>query len=646
MSVPLVLVVEDNQPLRRMVGLTLRGAGYRVVEAGDGQEALEHATNELPAVVLTDLMLPDIDGNQLLGRLRELPNALNLPVIAVSGSGAKLGLVIDAPVTFSDFLLKPVAPWRLVAAVGKYAPLESPDANVGVGRHLLLVDDDNIQLKLTRLGLERLGFVVTTAADGDAALRAARAARPDVLVSDVLMPKLDGFELCRAVRADPDLRDVPVVLMTSAYVAGEDRDLGERAGASAYIERSPDLTELGRTLSDVLRRAPAPPPAPFPGFELEHARRVRNQLEQHVEANAKLAEGLELKTVQLSVIAGVSNLITSSVSAAELLEEALVRCLEVGGVAAGVAWLRDPLGRLEPAAQVGTADDGAALRAAVEGRSIERDLALSGGLLTLALAATGSVGVTASLAAAGDPLGVIALSWHNMGLDQQRVAFVRTIAGQLTEAIAVRQAILQLDSSREETIRRLALAAEFRDNDTARHTERVSLYSKLLARRLGLGDESAEVIRVASVMHDVGKIGVPDTILLKPGPLTREEFEQMKLHTTFGHRILSEAKVDLLDRAATIALTHHERVDGTGYPARLIGEQIPIEGRIVAVADVFDALTSRRVYRPALSVDSAIQTMRAGRGSQFDGRVLDAFIEGTDEVVAIRSSTSRASVIA
>jgi response regulator RpfG family c-di-GMP phosphodiesterase len=637
MTGPRILVIEDNQPLRRMVTLTLTTGGYEVAEASDGREALDHAERELPSLVLTDLMLPDLDGEQILAALRAIPGAELLPVIAVSGSSGKIEELSAGSATFSEYLLKPVPPAQLVATVGRYAPLQSPDATVGVGRSLLLVDDDAVQRKLSRLQLERLGFIVTVAADGAEAWRAAQEVRPDVIVSDVLMPKMDGFELCREVRSSPQLERVPIVLMSSAYLDDDDRYLAERAGANAYLERSADPTPLRRALGDLLSGSPVKPVDPFPNFELEHARRIRHQLEQHVEAKADLSERLELKSVQLSVVAGISSVITRSLDAVDVIEEALTRCLEVFGVSAGVAWLRDPLGRLECAAEVGSGEHATALRRAVEHEpALEQELARNSGLSTLSPDHSRLHGVAASLAAAGDPLGLLAISWHDVGLDQQRIGFVRTIAGQLSEAIAVRRAITQLDSSREETIRRLALAAEFRDNDTARHTERVSRYSSLLARKLGLGDEIAELIRVASVMHDVGKIGVSDTILLKPGPLTGEEFEQMKLHTTFGHRILGGSHVDLLDLAATIALHHHERIDGTGYPNRLTGGAIPIEGLIVAVADVFDALTSRRVYRPALTVESAIETMRAGSGTQFDPQVLDTFFAALDEVLEIR----------
>ena len=213
----------------------------------------------------------------------------------------------------------------------------------------------------------------------------------------------------------------------------------------------------------------------------------------------------------------------------------------------------------------------------------------------------------------------------------------------LDRTSALRDTIAQLESSeselrrlREETIRRLSWAAEFRNQETGEHIVRMSLYCALLARLAGLDAEHAERIRIASPMHDVGKIGIPDRILLKAGRLTDEERKVMEAHTEMGHRILAGSGVELLDLAAQMALTHHERIDGTGYPARLAGDEIPIEGRICAIADVFDALTSDRVYRKAFQPDEARQVMLAGRGTQFDAELLDLFFGAFDDVLAIR----------
>ena len=192
-----------------------------------------------------------------------------------------------------------------------------------------------------------------------------------------------------------------------------------------------------------------------------------------------------------------------------------------------------------------------------------------------------------------------------------------------------------LRKSREETVKRLAIAAEFRDDETGRHVQRMSRYCALLAREMGADSERAEIIRLASQMHDVGKLGIPDNILRKPGPLTPDERRIMQKHCEIGWRILAESQSEVLDVAAMIALTHHEHIDGAGYPDGLSGNDIPFEGRIAAVADVFDALTTDRIYRTAMPLGRALEIMREGRGSHFDGDALDIFFDGLDEVIRI-----------
>lgn len=182
-----------------------------------------------------------------------------------------------------------------------------------------------------------------------------------------------------------------------------------------------------------------------------------------------------------------------------------------------------------------------------------------------------------------------------------------------------------LGEARLEMLNRLARAAEYRDDATGHHTERVGRAAELIALEAGIAVEEARLIRYAATLHDVGKIGVPDSILLKPGRLTAAEFEQMKRHVRVGAMILSGSRSPLLRLAEQIALTHHEWWDGSGYLAGTSGEEIPLAGRIVAVADVFDALTNDRPYKPAMSLDEALAEIHLLRGRQFDPDVLDAF---------------------
>lgn len=184
----------------------------------------------------------------------------------------------------------------------------------------------------------------------------------------------------------------------------------------------------------------------------------------------------------------------------------------------------------------------------------------------------------------------------------------------------------ELEQANLEALERLALAAEFRDDDTGQHTQRVGHTSAILAQALSFAPDQVELIRRAAPLHDVGKIAIPDAILRKPGKLTPEEFEIIKTHTTIGARILSGSRSRPLQVAEEIALTHHERWDGTGY-AGLAGEKIPLAGRIVALADVFDALTHDRVYRKAWPFEQAIGEIELQRGRQFEPRLVDTFLQ-------------------
>lgn len=200
---------------------------------------------------------------------------------------------------------------------------------------------------------------------------------------------------------------------------------------------------------------------------------------------------------------------------------------------------------------------------------------------------------------------------------------------------AVRQRTAELDEARVEILERLAKAAEYRDDGTRRHTERVGIYAARLARALGLDETTVQTIRRAAPLHDLGKIGIPDYILLKPGPLTAEEAAVMRTHTTIGAQILSGSRVPTLVMAAEIALHHHERWDGSGYPHGLAGEDIPLAARIVAVADFYDALSHDRPYRRAWPVHEIIAELRRQAGRQFDPDVVAAFLDLIDHQRAL-----------
>jgi len=226
---------------------------------------------------------------------------------------------------------------------------------------------------------------------------------------------------------------------------------------------------------------------------------------------------------------------------------------------------------------------------------------------------------------------------------------IKQHAGQLELEVARRSA--ELAMAHQQVLDCLARVGEYRDNETGQHVVRVGCYASIIAQRLGMDAEYCHRIRQAAALHDIGKVAVPDVILLKPGKLTDEEFRRMQEHCVAGRNICCghavDAEIDcrdprltrgmspLLRMAAAIAYTHHERWDGTGYPRGLEAEAIPLEGRIAAVADVFDALTSQRPYKKAFPVEKALEIIRSERGSHFDPAVVDAFFESLDDILHI-----------
>jgi HD-GYP domain-containing protein (c-di-GMP phosphodiesterase class II) len=241
----------------------------------------------------------------------------------------------------------------------------------------------------------------------------------------------------------------------------------------------------------------------------------------------------------------------------------------------------------------------------------------------------------------GDVMGALQLVNHQNdhcgnAFPDLEVSVAESLASQA--AIAYKNILLEdrLRLSYRDTIHRLSAAAEYRDPETGHHLVRMSHYARIIAQHLGMSIEQQELIFDASPMHDVGKLGIPDIVLLKPGRFTPEERAVMMQHPRIGADILGDSDSELLQMSARIAISHHERFDGTGYPAQLKGEAIPIEGRIVALADVFDALSSKRVYKAAWDIEDVLAKIRQETGKHFDPVVVDAFFAGLVEILEIQ----------
>ena len=467
-----LLVVEDNRVTRAMVSAILRREGFRVIEAPDGATALHLFNADPPDLALIDILLPDADGWDIAAQLHAHGRAA-VPLLAFTGCLSKMdeGRLSQSP--FSDVVTKPIDIGQLLSTVRAYLPSAAAATASLADRRIVIADDDPIQQKLLLFHLRRLGCAVESASDGEAALAAAQQSRPDAIVSDVMMPKLDGFGLCMAIRQDPALADVPVVLTTNTFIDAADRALGLRAGADAFVMRTPQMDELLAALQGVIARPSRhAPQAHSPELSREHAGRILQQLERQVSRNSRLSQHCATLSAELSVLRSTSDALAHSNDLESALRYALVACFDAGGVATGAVVLTGDDGRLTLWTPLDGGDAFALAFARADRTELLRGWIAGGGTTALSTATATRAGerelleqegleslIVVPLRHAGSSLGGLVMGSKSSGLvERERILFAEAIANQIAVAVTVKRAFETLEHRVEQRTAELQAA--------------------------------------------------------------------------------------------------------------------------------------------------------------------------------------------
>jgi diguanylate cyclase (GGDEF)-like protein len=456
-----ILLIEDNPISRKMVRTALAAEGYSVLEAANGAEALELMAKNLPDLVLQDLLLPDINGFDLVSKLREVAGGEKIPILALTGLIAQADDMRFAAAPFTDYLFKPVEPSLLIATIHSYLPPRHTYAgNSGKKQRILLVDDEPAQLKLSATYLSQLGFDVITATSGAEGLAKARAIRPDAILSDVLMPVMDGFHLCMKVRSDPELAGIPVVLLSNYYDQEADKELARRVGAYALVPTTPDFREALQALRQSLEAAPVAAIDNSQSLAAVHQERLANQVDHHAKLSAQLARRCASQRAQISVLASIGEnfLDGKAVDTQALLAEILAHYLNVMGFSCGAIYLLEEESGLTLSAQLGFPELAAKSLPNFFGHeAILRDAMVKGEPLSISFSPERDSRFSHALSHlraetllinplrfGSRALGVIVLMSDAPRLDYDWVTFSKAITNQIAQVIALSQAISRL----------------------------------------------------------------------------------------------------------------------------------------------------------------------------------------------------------
>ena len=466
-----ILIIEDNATSRKVFRLALETEGYAVVEAADANSGIEALKRESYDVVLQDLVLPDMHGFDLVRKLRQLPHGIDVPIIAVSGFLSRLEEAQAIGVGFTSLLVKPIEPSRLVDNISTFLPKGRVAQELsGANRTVLVVNDDPVQLKLLRIRLAMLGFEVLSAESGAEALVLAREHLPDAILSDVLMPSMDGFELCLNVRSDPRLAAIPLLLVSAHYGSPSDHDLACRVGANALVQNTAEFAEVPPALALALQHG-APDVVIDPTLEVrvDHAGAVSRQLEKQLLSVSGIAQRCTLLSAEVALLSSVSAALAQNRDPAVALKDVLATTLDAAGISKGALYLRDEERRLVFNHAIGFDEVERERLTAWLAQSLADDPALQGReSLALANAELSlhsrqlleGINVTSAqfmpLVSRSEDFGLLILGARRMDvLSHDAIDFAQSFAGQIVQALELERAFARTAES-EQRLRHIA----------------------------------------------------------------------------------------------------------------------------------------------------------------------------------------------
>ncbi len=532
---------------------------------------------------------------------------------------------------------------------------------------VLYVEDNEENILLVRRILEAKGYQVLEAGNGMAGIEAAERERPDLILMDINLPDMDGYAAATKIKNMKGFENIPIIALTANVMKG-DRERTLAAGCDGYIPKPIDVRNFETQVAAFLRgRREVVAPEEEKAYLKEHSVRLVETLEERIrdltvanEERQRHLNKLQERTNELSLLLEITTTVSSSLNLQEMLQtSARIAAERLGATFSRILLINRSQDRLmvlaaHPQRELDWDFEIGRFFYTHQSRCYRKLQTISGPMLLREaeiysdeftseeqLLLTGNLkGLQALLICPVIKktvfLGLLVLGeirqWERSPFTPEKIRLCDSMARQMGSAIEnarlYEEVVFkgnQLKAANLDSIKALAAALETKDVDTMGHSDRTVEYALAVAKGLGLSEVDQELFEYAAILHDIGKIGIPETILKKPGKLTPEEYEVMKQHPAFGAKIVQQIK--FLGPVVPLVRADHERWDGKGYPDGLRGEKIPLGARVVAIVDAYDAMTSDRVYRKALGKEYAIAELKKYAGTQFDPQLVKLFLE-------------------